>query len=105
MSDTLRIAQVLIRQPSVTPDDQGCQDLIVEQLLTDGFTPQFMNFGAVRNLWLRRGTQRPLFVFAGHTDVVPTGPEERWVNPPFSGEVIDGMLHGRGAADMKGSLA
>jgi succinyl-diaminopimelate desuccinylase len=105
MSETLRIAQTLIRQPSVTPDDRGCQDLIAEQLLPHGFTAQFMNFGDVRNLWLRRGTQGPLFVFAGHTDVVPTGPEERWVHPPFSGEVIDGMLHGRGAADMKGSLA
>jgi len=105
MSDTLRIAQALIRRSSVTPDDQGCQDLIAEQLIPHGFIPQFMNFGEVGNLWLRRGTQGPLFVFAGHTDVVPTGPEEDWVHPPFSGEVIDGMLHGRGAADMKGSLA
>ena len=64
-----------------------------------------MNYGEVRNLWLRRGTRGPLFVFAGHTDVVPTGPEGHWAHPPFSGEVIDGMLHGRGAADMKGSLA
>ena len=105
MSNTLKIAQALIRRPSVTPDDQGCQDLIADQLLPHGFAPESMNYGEVRNLWLRRGTRGPLFVFAGHTDVVPTGPEEHWVHPPFSGEVIDGMLHGRGAADMKGSLA
>ncbi|HCX88777.1 MAG TPA: succinyl-diaminopimelate desuccinylase, partial [Gammaproteobacteria bacterium] len=92
MTATLRIAQDLIRRPSVTPDDKGCQDLIADQLIPDGFTPQFMNFGEVRNLWLRRGTQAPLFVFAGHTDVVPTGPEENWVHPPFSGEMIDGIL-------------
>jgi len=105
MTVTLSTAQNLIRKPSITPDDKGCQDLIAEQLIPHGFIPQFMNFGEVRNLWLRRGTQAPLFVFAGHTDVVPTGPEEDWVHPPFSGEVIEGMLHGRGAADMKGSLA
>ena len=105
ISETRAVAQALIRKPSVTPDDQACQDLIAEQLLPHGFTPEFMNYGEVRNLWLRRGTQGPLFVFAGHTDVVPTGPEEQWAYPPFSGDVIDGMLHGRGAADMKGSLA
>ena len=102
---TLALAQALIRRPSVTPDDQGCQDLVADQLQPYGFRPEFMPFGEVRNLWLRRGTEGPLFVFAGHTDVVPTGPETDWVYPPFSGDLIDGMLHGRGAADMKGSVA
>ena len=105
MTSTLTIAQDLIRKASVTPDDQGCQDLVADQLQPYGFRPEFMQFDAVRNLWLRRGAKDPLFVFAGHTDVVPTGPETDWVYPPFSGDVIDGMLHGRGAADMKGSVA
>ena len=105
MTATVTLAQNLIRKASVTPDDKGCQDLVVDELQPHGFTPEFLPFGEVRNLWLRRGTEGPLFVFAGHTDVVPTGPEADWVYPPFSGDVIDGMLHGRGAADMKGSVA
>ena len=105
MTATVTLAQNLIRKASVTPDDKGCQDLVVDELQPHGFNPEFMPFGEVRNLWLRRGTKGPLFVFAGHTDVVPTGPEADWVYPPFSGDVIDGMLHGRGAADMKGSVA
>ena len=105
MIATVTLAQNLIRKASVTPDDKGCQDLVVDELRSHGFTPELMPFGEVRNLWLRRGTERPLFVFAGHTDVVPTGPETDWVYPPFSGDVIDDMLHGRGAADMKGSVA
>ena len=105
MTATVTLAQNLIRKASVTPDDKGCQDLVVDELQPHGFTPEFMPFGEVRNLWLRRGTEGPLFVFAGHTDVVPTGPEADWVYPPFSGDVIDGILHGRGAADMKGSVA
>ncbi len=105
MPATLKLAQMLIRRPSVTPADGGCQDLISDALTPYGFEPEVMNFGSVHNLWLRRGSASPLFVFAGHTDVVPTGPEESWRYPPFEGKVIDGTLHGRGAADMKGSLA
>ena len=105
ISETLALAQALIRKPSVTPDDKGCQRLLSDALEPYGFVPEFMQFGDVQNLWMKHGTNPPLFVFAGHTDVVPTGPEEQWAYPPFSGDVIDGMLHGRGAADMKGSLA
>jgi succinyl-diaminopimelate desuccinylase len=105
MPATLKLAQTLIRRPSVTPTDGGCQDLISGALAPYGFEPEVMNFGSVRNLWLRRGSASPLFVFAGHTDVVPTGPVESWRYPPFEGKVVDGTLHGRGAADMKGSLA
>ena len=104
-SETLTIAQALVRKASVTPDDQGCQRLLSDALEPYGFSAELMQFGDVQNLWLRRGTTAPLFVFAGHTDVVPTGPEENWSYPPFAGDVVDGMLHGRGAADMKGSLA
>ena len=105
MASTLDLARDLVSKPSVTPTDGGCQDLIAGALAPYGFEPEVMNFGSVRNLWLRRGSTSPLFVFAGHTDVVPTGPEESWRYPPFKGAVVDGTLHGRGAADMKGSLA
>ena len=105
MSSTLDFARDLIRQPSVTPDDAGCQDLIAEALQPAGFKAEFLTFGEVRNVWLRRGQVDPLMVFAGHTDVVPTGPIEQWHYPPFDAIVQNGMLHGRGAADMKGSLA
>lgn len=105
MSSTLQLATELIRRRSTTPEDDGCQTLIGEQLKTCGFVLEEMNFGAVRNLWARRGKQAPLLVFAGHTDVVPTGPLEAWKNDPFTPEVRDGFLYGRGAADMKGSLA
>ena len=105
MSSTLDFARNLIRQPSVTPDDAGCQDLIAEALQPAGFKAEFLTYGEVRNVWLRRGQVDPLLVFAGHTDVVPTGPIEQWHYPPFSATVQDGILHGRGAADMKGSLA
>ena len=105
MSSTLEFARNLIRQPSVTPDDAGCQDLIAEALQPAGFKAEFLTYGEVRNVWLRRGQVDPLLVFAGHTDVVPTGPIEQWHYPPFSATVQDGILHGRGAADMKGSLA
>ena len=99
------LARELIRRPSVTPEDAGCMDLIVERLEPLGFRPEFMNFGEVRNLWLRHGDCGPLYCFAGHTDVVPTGPESEWRHPPFEGVIEDGRLHGRGAADMKGSIA
>jgi len=104
-SATLDLAMELIRCPSVTPDDGGCQQLIGERLTHIGFTLERMVFGEVSNLWARRGTKAPLLVFAGHTDVVPPGPLDKWQSPPFSPEVRAGLLYGRGAADMKGSLA
>lgn len=103
--DLLALARALIERPSVTPEDAGCQALIAEVLAPSGFTAEPMRFGQVDNLWLRRGTGRPVLVFAGHTDVVPPGPEDQWCAPPFAATVRDGMLIGRGAADMKGSLA
>lgn len=105
MSPTLELARDLIARPSVTPDDQGCQQLLADRLAALGFELEFMNFGAVTNLWARRGRQAPLLAFAGHTDVVPTGPETAWSSPPFRPTVRDGLLYGRGAADMKGSIA
>ena len=105
-SATVELTRDLIRRNSVTPDDQQCQLMLAKRLADKGFNAEHLRFGEVDNLWLRRGHQGPLFVFAGHTDVVPTGPEEQWQQPPFE-PVIDaeGMLLGRGAADMKGSLA
>ena len=105
MNETLEMTQALIACPSVTPEDAGCMDLIVERLAPLGFIPEFMDFGDTRNLWLRRGSARPLFVFLGHTDVVPPGPLAEWTSPPFEPHIRDGMLYGRGAADMKGSVA
>ncbi len=105
MSETLELAQELVRRPSVTPEDAGCQELLAERLATLGFRIEPMPFGEVKNLWARRGNEAPLFCFAGHTDVVPPGPEEAWRFPPFQPTVRDGMLHGRGSADMKGSIA
>ena len=105
MSTTLELAQQLIRQPSVTPDDCDCQAIITEHLKTSAFQPQVMHFGEVTNLWLRRGTQAPLLVFAGHTDVVPPGPLQQWQSPPFEPTIRESRLYGRGAADMKSSVA
>ena len=105
LSDTARLAVTLVQRHSITPDDAGCQTLIKEQLKDVGFVGESMGFGKVSNLWLRRGTDAPLFVFAGHTDVVPTGCDKNWQYPPFEGVVVGQVLHGRGAADMKGSLA
>lgn len=105
MSATLDLACELIARPSLTPADVGCQELIAKRLLPLGFKAESMRFAEVDNLWLRRGTQAPLFVFAGHTDVVPTGPLADWICDPFRPEIRDGMLYGRGAADMKGALA
>ena len=104
-SKTLELALDLIRRPSITPEDEGCQELMISRLEPLGFKVERLRFGEVENFWLRRGKQAPLLAFAGHTDVVPTGDPEKWQNPPFKPAVIDGMLHGRGAADMKGSLA
>lgn len=105
MSDTLALALDLISRPSVTPEDAGCQDAMIARLQALGFTVERLRFAEVDNFWARRGTERPLFVFAGHTDVVPTGPVEQWTSHPFRPEIRDGWLYGRGAADMKGSLA
>jgi succinyl-diaminopimelate desuccinylase len=99
------LAVDLIARRSVTPDDVGCLDLINERLAKHGFKLERMDCGAVSNLWLRRGTTAPLVCFAGHTDVVPTGPLDQWHSDPFKPEIRDGMLYGRGAADMKSSLA
>jgi len=105
VTPTLDLARALIARPSVTPDDAGCQALIAERLEPLGFRIHDLRFGEVTNLWARRGTAAPLFVFAGHTDVVPPGPEEAWTSPPFEPTIRDGVLYGRGAADMKGSVA
>jgi len=105
MSDTLDLAKELISRASITPEDAGCQDLMMARLQALGFKLETLSFGDTRNFWARRGTQAPLFCFAGHTDVVPSGPLDEWQSDPFQPEVRDGMLYGRGAADMKGSLA
>ncbi|PSV33448.1 succinyl-diaminopimelate desuccinylase [Photobacterium sp. GB-72] len=107
MSDSpvIALAKDLMSRPSVTPEDAGCQDVMIARLEQLGFIIETMVFEDTTNLWARRGTQAPLFVFAGHTDVVPSGPAEQWHTPPFEPTIIDGYLHGRGAADMKGSLA
>ncbi|MFK0570741.1 succinyl-diaminopimelate desuccinylase [Endozoicomonas sp.] len=104
-SKTLELAIDLMSRASVTPEDKGCQELMISRLEPLGFKVERLRFGEVENFWLRKGDQSPVLAFAGHTDVVPTGPEDKWDNPPFQPAVIDGMLHGRGAADMKGSLA
>ncbi len=105
MQGALELAQELIRRRSVTPEDAGCQDLIAARLAVAGFKCEPMRFGDVSNLWARRGTGRPLLCFAGHTDVVPTGPLSEWHSDPFTPTLRDGKLYGRGAADMKSSIA
>ncbi|CDU08654.1 Succinyl-diaminopimelate desuccinylase [Vibrio coralliirubri] len=104
-SPTLALAKDLISRQSVTPEDAGCQDLMIERLKALGFEIEVMVFEDTTNFWARRGTEAPLFAFAGHTDVVPAGPIEQWSTKPFEPTIVDGYLHGRGAADMKGSLA
>jgi len=101
----LELAKELIARRSVTPEDGGCQDIVAARLGKSGFRCEPMPFGAVRNLWARRGTASPLVCFAGHTDVVPTGPLSEWHSDPFVPTVRDGKLYGRGAADMKSSIA
>ncbi|WP_116472682.1 succinyl-diaminopimelate desuccinylase [Zobellella maritima] len=104
-SAVLALTKDLINRPSVTPEDEGCQELMGERLAALGFTLETMVFEDTTNLWARRGSEGPLFCFAGHTDVVPPGPLDKWHTPPFEATEINGYLHGRGAADMKGSLA
>ncbi len=105
MSDASDLARALIQKASVTPDDNGCQTLLSERLQSLGFVCESLRFGDVTNLWAVHGTSGPLLCFAGHTDVVPTGPVSKWSYPPFAAEIHDNKLYGRGAADMKSSLA
>jgi succinyl-diaminopimelate desuccinylase len=105
MSPTLELAQALMTRPSVTPSDEGCQALMADRLARIGFRIEQLRFGNVDNLWARRGKGGPVLCFAGHTDVVPTGPLEEWQSDPFKPVVRDGLLFGRGAADMKTGLA
>ena len=104
-SPTLALTKALISRASVTPQDKGCQELMIERLNAIGFDIEHLRFGDVDNFWAVRGDSGPILCFAGHTDVVPTGPESQWSYPPFNPTAIDGQLYGRGAADMKGSLA
>ncbi|MFZ6674104.1 succinyl-diaminopimelate desuccinylase [Undibacterium sp. Xuan67W] len=105
MSKTLALTEKLIALSSVTPEDKGCQDELISLLSPLGFTCETIQSGDVTNLWARRGTAQPLLVFAGHTDVVPTGPVDQWQSLPFTPTHRDGKLYGRGAADMKTSIA
>jgi succinyl-diaminopimelate desuccinylase len=104
-SATLDLAFDLIARASVTPEDAGCQDVMIERLQAIGFDVQRLPFGDVENFWAVRGESGPILCLAGHTDVVPAGPIEQWQHHPFEPQIIDGILYGRGAADMKGSLA
>ena len=104
-SETLELSLQLLRQPSVTPIDHDCQNIMADRLATAGFTIEKMRFEDVDNLWARRGTESPVFCFAGHTDVVPTGHLDAWSSDPFLPEIRDGKLYGRGSADMKTALA
>lgn len=105
MNDTLKLTQDLIIRQSSTPDDAGCQTLMQDRLAPLGFKFEYINSNGVTNLWARRGMTAPLLCFAGHTDVVPTGPVDKWVSDPFTPTIRNGQLYGRGAADMKASLA
>ncbi|MEE4185910.1 MAG: succinyl-diaminopimelate desuccinylase [Gammaproteobacteria bacterium] len=105
MTPTVEFAIDLIERRSVTPDDCGCQQLMGAKLAAAGFDVEHIRIGEVDNLWARHGTASPVLCFAGHTDVVPPGPEDEWATPPFTATLQDGMLYGRGAADMKSALA
>ncbi len=105
VSDVIALTQELIKRASITPLDEGCQPMMAQRLAPLGFNIEELFFTDTHNMWARKGKQSPVFCFAGHTDVVPTGPIEQWHINPFAGELRDGYIHGRGAADMKGSLA
>jgi len=105
MSPTLELTQDLMARRSVTPADEGCQELMIRRLRAVGFTVEQLRYGPVDNFWAKHGSGGPVFCFAGHTDVVPTGPLEEWKSDPFAPTVRDGVLYGRGAADMKSGLA
>lgn len=105
MTSTLDLAKQLISIPSVTPNDLGCQKIIADRLEKIGFNIENLRFGEVDNLWARYGNETPLFVFAGHTDVVPTGPVEQWRNHPFTPTILNNVMTARGTADMKSSIA
>jgi succinyl-diaminopimelate desuccinylase len=105
MNKTLELAKSLISRPSVTPNDNGCQAIMIDRLEKIGFKIHPLKFGGVDNFWATHGNASPIFSFAGHTDVVPAGDDEAWKTPPFEPTVKDGLLFGRGAADMKGGLA
>lgn len=102
---TIELAKKLIEKPSITPNDADCQNLLISYLEPLGFKIERFKFGEVENLWAKRGNSKPLFIFAGHTDVVPPGPLERWQSNPFQPEIRAGKLYGRGATDMKSSIA
>ncbi len=104
MSDTLELVKDLVSRQSVTPEDAGCQEVLITRLESIGFNVERLRFEDVDNFWARRGNGGPVLAFAGHTDVVPTGPVESWTSHPFKPEIRDGQLYGRGSADMKGSL-
>src|SRR5688500_5294058 len=105
MREVVELTKELLLRPSLTPDDGGCQALIAERLQRSGFECEHMRYGVVDNLWATHGTGAPVLTLLGHTDVVPAGPRERWSSDPFVPEIRDGVLYGRGAADMKGSVA
>ncbi len=105
MTETVSLAKDLISRNSVTPEDAGCQKLLAERLGKLGFKTEHLRFGEVDNLWITHGKGAPYLIYVGHTDVVPTGPLENWRSDPFEPEIRDGYLYGRGAADMKGSIA
>ena len=105
MSNTLELTQDLIARPSITPADEGCQEVMIERLAATGFKVERLRYGSVDNFWATHGTSAPVLCFAGHTDVVPAGPLEEWRSNPFTPAIRDGVLYGRGAADMKSGLA
>lgn len=105
MNQTVDLLKNLISRESITPNDAGCQDILADRLSKLDFKEERLDFADTQNIWLRRGETKPLFVFLGHTDVVPTGPLNDWISPPFTPTIRDGRLYGRGAADMKGGIA